>query len=364
LNLKDKAKLLPQSPGIYIMMDSLNNIIYIGKSKNLRKRVYSYFIKSNNLSSKVEKLIKNVKDFQYICTDTELEALLLECTFIKYIKPQYNKLMKNYERYVYIQIDTEDQYPTIKLTSEIIKDNSLYYGPFINYNRILKFLEGLNEILPLIKCNNYLRQKTTCINYDLGKCEGPCIKNISSKQYKKYINKVINFFHGEKKLIKELEKLMKEYSKTLEFEKAKIFKEYIDVFNNIFKEYKHILRLNNYNKFIIIDYIKNSTFKVIFINNNNIEYVDTININTMSKKVLQEYFKNIYFKFYLINNKRSKNIVTKEFVDYVHIIFSYINMKKKDIVYRNIEDNNNICDLEEEFLKWSDYIIEKLNKFI
>ncbi|MDS1004596.1 GIY-YIG nuclease family protein [Clostridium sporogenes] len=364
MNLKDKAKLLPQSPGIYIMRDSLNNIIYVGKSKNLRKRVYSYFIKSNNVTSKVEKLMKNIKDFQYICTDTELEALLLECTFIKYIKPQYNRLMKNYERYVYIQIDIEDQYPIIKLSSEIIEDNSLYYGPFINYNRIFKFLEGLNEILPLIKCNNYLKEKITCINYAMGKCEGPCIKNVSSKEYKKHINRVINFFHGEKDLIKELEKFMKEYSETLEFEKAKIFKDYIDVFNSVFKEYKHILRLNNYNKFIIIDYIKNSIFKVIFINNHNIEYVDTINMNNMDKKDLEEYFKNIYFKFYLINNKESKNIVTKEFIDYVHIIFSYINMKKEDIVYGNIEEDDNIRDLGEKSLKWSNYIIDKLNKFI
>ncbi|AVQ47368.1 GIY-YIG nuclease family protein [Clostridium botulinum] len=365
MNLKDKAKLLPQSPGIYIMRDSLSNIIYIGKSKNLRKRVYSYFIKSNNITSKVEKLVKNIKDFQYICTDTELEALLLECTFIKHIKPQYNRLMKNHERYVYIQINIEDKYPIIKVVSEIIDDNSLHYGPFISYNRILKFIEGLNEILPLIKCNNYLKHKSTCINYAIGKCEGPCIESISSKQYKKYVDKVISFFHGEKDLIILLEKAMIEYSQTLEFEKAKIFKEYIDVFSSVFQEYKHIIPLNNYNKFIIIDATRKNIFKVIFINNHNIEYIDTITTDNISKENLEEYFKNIYLGFYLINhNNKSKNIVNKEFIDYVHIIFSYIDMKKEDIVYSNIEQDDNVCDLGEKSLKWSNYMIDKLNKFI
>ncbi|KEI96620.1 GIY-YIG nuclease [Clostridium botulinum A2B3 87] len=365
MNLKDKAKLLPQSPGIYIMRDSLSNIIYVGKSKNLRKRVYSYFIKQNNATSKIEKLIKNIKDFQYICTDTELEALLLECTFIKCIKPQYNRLMKNHERYIYIQINIKDQYPIIKVASEIKDDNYLYYGPFINYNRILKFVEGLNEILPLIKCNNYLKHKSTCINYAIGKCKGPCIENISSKQYKKYIDKVISFFQGEKDLIILLEKYMREYCETLEFEKAKIFKDYIDVFNSVFQEYRHIVRLNNYNKFIIVDITRKNISKVIFINNHNIEYIDTINIDIMSKKNLEEYFKDIYLRFYLIShNKESKNIVSKEFIDYVHIIFSYINMKKEDIVYSNIEQDDNVCDLEEKSLKWSNYIIDKLNKFI
>lgn len=106
--------------------------------------------------------------------------------------------MKNHERYIYIQINIKDQYPIIKVASEIKDDNYLYYGPFINYNRILKFVEGLNEILPLIKCNNYLKHKSTCINYAIGKCKGPCIENISSKQYKKYIDKVISFSGGKR----------------------------------------------------------------------------------------------------------------------------------------------------------------------
>ncbi|NEZ54038.1 nucleotide excision repair endonuclease, partial [Clostridium botulinum F str. Langeland] len=105
--------------------------------------------------------------------------------------------------------------------------------------------------------------------------------------------------------------------------------------------------------------------RVIFIKNHNIEYIDTINIDIMSKKNLEEYFKDIYLRFYLIShNKESKNIVSKEFIDYVHIIFSYINMKKEDIVYSNIEQDDNVCDLEEKSLKWSNYIIDKLNKFI
>lgn len=365
MNLKDKSKLLPQSPGIYIMKDSLGNIIYVGKSKNLRKRVYSYFIKLNNASSKVEKLVKNIKDFQYICTDTELEALLLECTFIKNIKPQYNRLMKNHEKYVYIQINNKDKYPIIKVVSEMIDENVLYYGPFISYNRTLRFVNGVNEILPIIKCENYEKNKSACINYAIGKCSGPCIGEITSSHYKKYIDKIINLFHGKKDLIILLEKSMREYSENLDFEKAQIFKGYIDTFMGVYEEHKHIVKLNNYNKLIVVDVSKKSVLKVIFINNHSIEYINTINIDNMSEHYIKEYFKDLYLSTYLTNNyKDSKSIVSKEFIDYAHIIFSYINMKKEDIIYSNIEQGDSACDLVEKSLKWSNYMIDKLHKFI
>ncbi|EJO5348394.1 GIY-YIG nuclease family protein [Clostridium botulinum] len=365
MNLKEKSKLLPQSPGIYIMRDSLNNIIYVGKSKNLRKRVYSYFIKSNNVNSKIEKLVKNIKNFQYICTDTELEALLLECSFIKYIKPQYNRLMKNHERYGYIKINIQDKYPIIKVVSEITDRESIYYGPFINYNRILKFVEGLNEIFPLVKCNNYTKNTSTCINYAIGKCNGPCVGGITSEEYKQYIDKVINFFNGKEDLIILLEKSMRHNSENLQFEKAKIFKEYIEVFNSVIKEYKNIIRLNKYENFIIIDATEKNILKVIFINNHSIKYIDTISIKNIPKNYLKEYFKDIYLRVYLSNSsKQLKHMVSKEFIDYVHIIFSYINAKKEAILYSNIDQGNSECDLEEKSLKWANYIIDKLYKFI
>lgn len=139
MDLKEKVKKLPSSPGVYLMKDSLNNVIYVGKSKNLKNRVGSYFINSKSHSPKILKLVQNLKDFEYKITDTEFEAFLLECELIKKIKPAYNRLMKNPKSYSYIKIILNEKYPSIEISHESNEtDGNIYFGPYSRKNIVEK----------------------------------------------------------------------------------------------------------------------------------------------------------------------------------------------------------------------------------
>lgn len=143
IDLKEKVKKLPSSPGVYLMKDSLNNVIYVGKSKNLKSRVGSYFINSKSHSPKILKLVQNLKDFEYKITDTEFEAFLLECELIKKIKPAYNRLMKNPKSYSYIKIVLNEKYPNIEISHESNEesnemDGNIYFGPYSRKNIVEK----------------------------------------------------------------------------------------------------------------------------------------------------------------------------------------------------------------------------------
>jgi len=174
VNLKEKIKKLPLSPGVYLMKDFTDCIIYVGKAKKLKQRVQSYFHNSKNHSPKVVKLIAQIKDFDFILTDTEFEAFMLECQFIKKIKPFFNSLMKNPLSYVYISINMNDSLPKIKITDEPSEKDQFYcFGPYTNKNTVKRALEGIKDNYH-INCSTTKNQGSGCLNYTLGLCLGMC----------------------------------------------------------------------------------------------------------------------------------------------------------------------------------------------
>jgi excinuclease ABC subunit C len=167
MDSKEKVKKLPSCPGVYLMKDSLGSVIYVGKSKNLKNRVGSYFQESKSHSPKVVKLVKNIKDFDHIITDTEFEAFLLENKLIKEIMPIYNKLLKSPKSYSYIKISTNEKYPLIEISDESDKnDGNLYFGPYTNRNTAERGLQGIKEYCR-ISCTGSFQKASACLNYSL-----------------------------------------------------------------------------------------------------------------------------------------------------------------------------------------------------
>ena len=194
MNLKEKIDNLPKTPGIYMMKDKYGDVIYVGKSKKLKERVKSYFVNSKNHSRKVKRLVKNIEDLDVILTDTELDALILECEMIKKIRPMYNQLLKNHENYSYIKINKNIKYPYIEVSKEI-EDDSLYFGPYTMDKK-------LDEIVSIISREYKTRTckiMNKCIKYDLNKCIGPCREIVSKEDYNIIIDTIIKDLNNSNK---------------------------------------------------------------------------------------------------------------------------------------------------------------------
>ena len=225
--LREKANKLALKPGVYIMKDSDNNIIYIGKAKKLKNRVSQYFKSECSHTLKVREMVARVKDFEYIVTDTEFEALVLECSLIKKYKPKYNILLKDDKGYYYIKI-TNELWPKIKSAKLKLKDNAKYIGPYTSIGFVSQVLDNTLKIFKLPDCNknfgsykNSSIKQRACLNYYIGQCSAPCIGKISFKEYIETIKKAEFFLTKNScKIIKKLKCEMETFAENLEFEKA------------------------------------------------------------------------------------------------------------------------------------------------
>ncbi|MBR2614590.1 MAG: excinuclease ABC subunit UvrC [Clostridia bacterium] len=202
--LEEKIKLLPTNPGVYIMLDGDGNIIYVGKAKNLKNRVRQYFFNGVK-TNKVLAMTKNIADFYYIITKTEVDALSLENNLIKKHQPKYNILLKDDKTYPYLKINLKEDFPTLILTRKIKKDGAKYFGPFMNGVSPKEIIEIINLAFSLRPCTTNLKSvKRECLNYHLKKCDAPCMGKISSKEYKEKVNKAVDFLNGNDKEIERI----------------------------------------------------------------------------------------------------------------------------------------------------------------
>ena len=221
--LRNKAMNLPYNPGVYIMKNNKGQIIYIGKAKALKDRVSQYFGSSKNHEEKVKKMVSNVNDFDYILTDSEFEALVLECSLIKQYMPKYNILLKDDKGYNYIKI-TNEKWPKILEVKQILDDGATYIGPYTSAAYVSKAVDEVLNIFKLPRCNidfSKGNKKRACLNYYINQCNAPCIGKISYEDYIESINDAIEFLKGGDTLsIKNLTQKMQELSENLEFEKA------------------------------------------------------------------------------------------------------------------------------------------------
>ena len=219
-NIEEQLKMLPDKPGVYIMHDVDDRIIYVGKAVNLKNRVRSYFRKTDK-TERIKRMVSLIDHFEYIVVDNEAEALILECNLIKKNRPKFNVLLKDDKTYPYIKIDVKSDYPNVVITRRIVNDGSKYFGPYANPGAAKEMLDFIKQKYKIRQCRNFRSETRACLNYHINRCLGPCMGYISKKDYRKQIDEIIDILDGKiDKVLKELEQQMLEASKNLDFEKA------------------------------------------------------------------------------------------------------------------------------------------------
>lgn len=224
-DFEQQLKTLPQKPGVYIMKNDLGEIIYVGKAKILKNRVRQYFQNSKNHSEKVRAMVRHIAEFEYIVTDNEMEALLLECNLIKKYSPKYNIALKDDKFYPFIKITTNEEFPRVFVTRNYAKDGNKYFGPYTSGGAVYEVINLINKLYPLRQSKRNIKEEgpftRPCLNYQLKKCLAPCAGYISKLEYGKMIEEIINILSGKDSSLKnELKRKMEEASENLEFEEA------------------------------------------------------------------------------------------------------------------------------------------------
>ena len=256
-DIKEQLKKLPGEPGVYLMKDENDKIIYVGKAISLKNRVRQYFQSSKNHSSKVKSMVKNIKSFEYIITDSELEALILECNLIKKYRPKYNVLLRDDKTYPYIKVTVNEDYPRVLKVRRVLKDKAKYFGPYTNVEAVNDTLDVIRNIYPIRTCNididRAIKNKMRpCLNYHIKRCIGPCTGHISKVEYDKMIEEILLFLSGkEEKLIEILKEKMNKCSMEFNFEEAAIYRDKILNLQEMMQKQKIDVSTDNVNQDII-----------------------------------------------------------------------------------------------------------------
>lgn len=349
--IKDELKKIPKKPGVYLMHDEKDVIIYIGKAKNLYNRVHSYFY-SNNKSIKTEHMVSHINWFEYIVTDNEQEALVLECNLIKENNPKYNIMLMDDKDYPYIKVTVSEEFPRIVLSRKIEKDHNRnkYYGPFVTNTSVKDIIELLQKLYKIRNCNRSVpftnKNERPCLNYHLGICDAPCINNIDTYKYNENVKKAIEFLEGKyEKVIDVLTKKMKKASECFDYEQANKYKLLLDSINRINDKQK-ITETGLKNRDIIGMFRNNSScvVEVFFIRKGKMigrdNYYIKADENDKNETIIEEFIKQFYFNSpyipfeifvpYEIEDKMLlEDYLTKINQAKVHIVTPKIGQKQK-----------------------------------
>ena len=276
-NIEEELKKLPHKPGVYIMHDKNDNIIYVGKAVSLRNRVRQYFRK-NKKTKRIENMVSLVDHFEYIVVDNEAEALILECNLIKKNMPKFNVLLKDDKTYPYIKVNVQEDYPNVYITRRILNDGAKYFGPYASAGSAKEMVDFIKEKFKIRQCRNFKYKDRPCLNYHIKKCMAPCMGYISKEEYRKQIDDIIALLDGKTdKIIKEMQKEMQELSAKMEYEKAAYIRDKIIAIENISQKQK-------------VSNITENDIDVIGIARNEIEVCVEIFFVRKSKMVGREHF--------------------------------------------------------------------------
>ncbi len=236
-NIEEELKKLPAQPGVYIMHDATDQIIYVGKAISLTNRVHQYFQSSRNKTAKIQKMVSKIAWFEYIVTDSELEALVLECNLIKEHQPRYNTMLKDDKAYPYIKVTVTEDFPRILFARTMKKDKNKYFGPYTSAGAVKDTIDLIHKLYKIRTCNRNLPKDIgkdrPCLNYHIKQCDAPCQGYISKEQYAESVNQALEFLNGRYDgVLKMLEKKMMDASDAMDFEKAI---EYRDLLENVKK---------------------------------------------------------------------------------------------------------------------------------
>ena len=366
---------IPFNPGVYLMKDENGTIIYVGKAISLRKRVRQYFQK-NNKTVRIEKMASLVRDIDYVVTNNEVEALVLECNYIKEHNPKFNVMLKDDKSYPYIKITIKDKYPIIFVTRTKKNDGSLYFGPYTSVSSMRDVLAAIKQIFPIKRCKYNLEKNKNqgpCLYYHLGRCLGPCVNEVNLKQYKDMIDQVVLFLQGKNNQIKELIiAQIDECIEKLEFEKASILKKRLEDIEKI-SEKQNVANLNE-NSSDIWGYVLNQGIlyiQVFKIRDYKIVLHEDLKVEDINEEEISDTLVQLLSRYYINNEDIPKKLYVKVDEDDINILNEFFKTKEiklqvfcpkrgeKSNLVKMVENNINI-NIEDK----KNNIIDDLSNFL
>lgn len=345
-------KNLPDKPGVYLMKNSLGEVIYVGKAKVLKNRVKSYFQNSKNHSEKVRVMVKNIAEFEYIVTDSEMEALILECNLIKKYSPKYNILLKDDKFYPFIKITIKDDFPRVFVTRNFAKDGSKYFGPYTNGAAVYETINLIYKIFPLRTCKLAIRESgenvRPCLNYHIKKCFGPCGAHISKTEYGKMITDIIDVLSGKETYVtKMLKAEMEEASENLEFEKAASLRDKILAIEAIVEKQKIFKTMEGDEDFINIEQDeKDSCIQVFFSREGKVIGREHFIFENTANESLAEIIEEFIASFYGGTAKVPKTIYVPT-INEVELMEEYLTIKRGSKVWIKVPQKGQKKDMLE-----------------
>lgn len=329
--VEEKIKTLPEEPGVYLMKDKDGTVIYVGKARILKNRVRQYFGSGAQNNSKTRAMVDQINDFEYIITDSEKEALILECNLIKEYSPHYNILLKDGKHYPYAKIDLKKDFPIIEIVRKVEKDGARYFGPYYESYSIKETLDTIYKLFPLRSCTREIteggRKERPCLNYQMGRCFAPCAGLISKEDYRKIVDRVLDFLGGDYSQIeKELKQDMKKASDALEFEKAASFRDKLALLDKVKTRQKASFPdLNDRDIFSVCEGEKYSVLQAFFVRKGKINgakrwYLDR---NENRQEVMGSFLK----QYYMEESFVPKNIYLNAMPEDIDVIKEWLQEK-------------------------------------
>ncbi|MEW5867311.1 MAG: excinuclease ABC subunit UvrC, partial [Bacillota bacterium] len=245
-SLQDRARDLPDRPGVYVMRDASGRVIYVGKASSLRNRVRSYFQSPHGLAPRTQALVERISDFEYVVTDSEVEALILENNLIKRHRPRFNVRLRDDKTYPFIKITAAEEFPRVMVTRRVEQDGSRYFGPYTDVKGMRETLQFLRRLFPVRTCSKRITEDSRerpCLNYHIKKCLGPCAGRISREAYMELVNQIVLFLEGrQERLVQEMRRRMQMASDRLDFEAAAVLRDRIKAMERVMERQKIVLR--------------------------------------------------------------------------------------------------------------------------
>ncbi len=334
-NIEQELKKLPDKPGVYIMHDKDDKIIYVGKAISLKNRVRQYFRKTNK-TKRIENMVSLIDHFEYIVTDNESEALILECNLIKKNMPKFNVLLKDDKTYPYIKVNVKEEYPDVYITRRILNDGAKYFGPYASAGAAKEMVDFIKSKFKIRQCKSFKFKDRPCLNYHIKKCMAPCMNYISKEEYQEQISQIINLLSGKTAVVvKQLEKEMQEASSKLDFEKAAYLRDKKLAIEKISHEKQKVSNISE-NDIDVIGLARNELrvcIEVYFIRNSKMVgrehyFFDDLEDET-EKEILSDFMKQYYMNNLIIPHK----IMLKEEITDKQLLETSLSNK----VGRNVE---------------------------
>lgn len=342
-NIEEELKKLPAKPGVYIMRDKHDTIIYVGKAISLKNRVRQYFQSSRNLMPKIVKMVSKIDHFEYIITDSEVEALVLESNLIKEHMPRYNTMLKDDKSYPYIKVTVQEAYPRVMMTRQVKKDKAKYFGPYTSVLAVKDTLDLLRKIYQIRSCNRNLPRdigkERACLYYHIKQCSGPCQGYISEEEYKKSVDQIIEFLNGNfNEVLSMLENKMMNASENMEFEEAAGYRDLMTSVKQMAQKQK-ITNMSNQEDKDIIAFARagdEAVVQVFFIRNGKLIGREHYHLTGVENDTREGVMTSFVKQFYAGTPFIPRELLLQEELEEPELITEWLSAKRGQKVYINV----------------------------